>query len=135
MKKRSFLLNILLLTTLLLISTSAFSGQEETANKVASAIQAGNAQDVSKYFNAMIDLTVPGYDDIYSKAQAGQILKEFFSQNPVKNFKITKQGSSPDGSQYTIGSLETSKKTYRIYFLVKVVGGLNLVQQFQIQDI
>ncbi|MEI6433317.1 MAG: DUF4783 domain-containing protein [Bacteroidota bacterium] len=134
MKKRSFLSNILLLTTLLAISTSAFSGQEETANKVASAIQAGNAQDVSKYFNAMIDLTVPGYDDIYSKAQAGQILKEFFSQNPVKTFKITKQGSSPDGSQYTIGSLETSKKIYRIYFLIKAVAGQNLVQQFQIQD-
>jgi len=134
MQKRTFLLNILLLPTLLLMGFSAFSGQEETANLVTSAIQSGNAQEVSKYFNAMVDLTVPGYDDTYSKAQAGQILKEFFSQNPVKTLKINKQGSSPDGSQYTIGSLETNKKTYRIYFLIKTVGGQNLVQQFQIQD-
>ncbi len=112
----------------------AYAGPDETATQVAAAIQAGNAADVAKYFNSMVDLTLPGYDDSYSKAQAGQIIKEFFTQNPVKSFKITRQGSSPDGSQYTIGSLDTGKKVFRVYFLIKLVNGQNLLQQLQVQD-
>ena len=134
MTKRSNYLNILVLTILMIFSYTLVAGPEETAGQVISAIQAGNSQDISKYFNSMVDLTVPGYDDTYSKAQAGQILKEFFTQNTVKAFKVTKQGTSPDGSQYTIGSLETSKKNYRVYFLIKTVAGQNLIQQFQVQD-
>ncbi len=134
MKKRLFPINILLFAILLQVGLSAYAGPEEIARQVISAVQSNNAQETAKYFNSMVDLTLPGYDDSYSKAQAGQILKEFFIQNPIKSFKITKQGTSPDGSQFTIGTLETAKKTYRLYFLIKATGGQDLVQQFQVQD-
>ena len=134
MKKLYFKLVIMFLPVLFCAGFTSFSGPEETATQVAAAIQAGNAAEVAKYFNTMIDLTLPGYDDTYSKAQAGQILKDFFSQNPVKSFKVTRQGSSPDGSQYTIASLETGKKVFRVYFIIKTINGQNLVQQLQVQD-
>ncbi len=134
MKNKYFTRVMLLVPALILMGHVAFSGPEETAVQVTSAIQAGNAAEVAKNFNAMIDLTLPGYDDSYSKTQAGQILKDFFAQNPVKSFKITRQGSSPDGSQYTIGSLEAGKKIYRVYFIIKSVSGQYLVQQLQVQE-
>jgi len=112
----------------------ALPGPDETAKLVSAALHAGNAAEVSKYFNTMVDLTLPGYDDTYSKAQAGQILKDFFSKNPVKGFKTTNQGSSSDGSRYTIGALDAGGKQYRVYFLVKSVNGQNLVQQLQLQE-
>ncbi len=112
----------------------SYSAADETITQVSTAIQAGNATEVTKYFNSMVDLTLPGYDDTYSKTQAGQILKDFFSQNPVKSFKITRQGASPDGSQYAIGSLESGKKVYRVYFIIKAVNGQNLIQQLQVQE-
>ena len=134
MKNIYFKLMALILPAVLCMGFTAFSGPEETATQVAAAIQAGNAADLAKNFNAMIDLTLPGYDDSYSKAQAGLILKDFFTQNPVKSFKVTRQGSSPDGSQYTIGSLETGKKVFRVYFIIKSVSGQFLVQQLQVQE-
>lgn len=134
MKKRVLFLIIIALSLLSPSGISAGSGPEETATQVIAALQTGNATDISKHFNAMVDLTLPGYDDSYSKAQAGQILKDFFTREPVKSVKVTRQGNSPDGSQYTIGTLETSKKSYRVYFLVKNSGGQSLVHQFQIQD-
>jgi hypothetical protein len=134
MKNLYFKLIALFFPAFLCMGSYAFSGPEETATQVAAALQAGNASEVAKNFNAMVDLTLPGYDDTYSKTQAGQILKDFFAQNQVKSFKITKQGSSPDGSQYTIGSLETGKKLFRVYFIIKTVNGQNLVQQLQVQD-
>jgi hypothetical protein len=134
MKKLSFMLIAMILTLLIPSGLTALTGPEETTTQVATAIQAGNAAEVARHFNAMIDLTLPGYDDTYSKAQASQILKDFFTQNPVKSFKITRQGSSPDGSQYAIGSLETGKKVFRVYFIIKTVGGQNLLQQLQVQE-
>jgi hypothetical protein len=134
MKKIYLKLVALIIPAILCMGSAAFSGSEETATQVATAIQAGNALEIAKYFNAMIDLTLPGYDDTYSKTQAGQILKDFFAQNPVKSFKITRQGSSPDGSQFTIGSLEAGKKIFRVYFIIKSVNGQNLVQQLQVQE-
>ena len=125
----------LLLTALFIHpARTCFAGPEDTAAQVTAALLAGNAAEVSKHFSTMVDLTLPGFDDSYSKAQAGQILKDFFSQNPVKGFKVTRQGSSPDGSYFTIGSLETGKKTYRVYFIVKSAAGQYQLQQLQVQD-
>jgi len=134
MKNRSFGFFSLVFAAILWSGLTAFSAGDDTAAMVASAIQAGNATEVSRYFNSMVDLTLPGYDDTYSKAQASQIIKDFFSQNPVKSFKVTRQGSSPDGSKYMIGSLDTGKKVYRVYFLIKSVNGQNLVHQLQFQE-
>ncbi|MEI7500889.1 MAG: DUF4783 domain-containing protein [Bacteroidota bacterium] len=134
MKKNSLRLVAVIIPAFLWMGFISSQGPEETATLVASAIQASNATDISKYFNSMVDLTLPGYDDSYSKAQAGQIMKEFFSQNPVKSFKINRQGSSSDGSHYSIGSLDTGKKVFRVYFLLKSVNGQNLIQQLQVQD-
>ncbi len=134
MKNISFSLASLILIVFLSAAFVPLPGPEDTATQVASAIQAGNAADVAKFFNAMVDLTLPGYDDSYSKTQAAQIMKDFFTKNPVKGFKITRQGSSPDGSQYSIGSLDTGKKVFRVYFLIKTVNGQNLVHQLQVQE-
>ena len=112
MKTIHFNLMVLILPVFLLMGFNTVPGPDDTASQVAAALQAGNAADVAKNFNTMVDLTLPGFDDTYSKIQAGAILKDFFTQNPVKSFKITRQGSSPDGSQYTIGSLETGKKFF-----------------------
>lgn len=127
-------MNIMVSTLLLFLGLMAGQGPEDTARQVTAALQGGNATEISKHFNTMIDLTLPGYDDSYSKAQAGQIVREFFSGQTVKSYKVTRQGTSPDGAQYTIGNLETSKQTYRVYFLIKKSGGQFLVHQFQIQD-
>ena len=134
MKQFFFRVTTLIFLAIAMMGFNPPPGPEETASQVASAIQAGNAAEVSKYFNAMVDLTLPGSDDTYSKIQAGQILKEFFAKNPVKGFKITGQGTSPDGSQYSIGSLDTGKKVFRVYFLIKSVGGQNLIHQLQVQE-
>ena len=134
MKSKCLLSCILFGVFLFFPGVRSYAGPEETVTAVANAIQSGNAAEVSKHFNTMVDLTLPGNDDSYSKAQAGQILKDFFSQNPVKAFKITKQGVSPDGSYYVIGSLETAKKTFRIYFIIKTSSGQNLIHQFQAQE-
>ena len=107
---------------------------EDINKQVVTAISTGNADELEKYFNSMVDLTVGINEDTYSKNQAGRIVKDFFEHNPVKSFKVSKQGTSNDGSQYSVGELHAGDKVYRVFYLIKKTGNVYLIQQFQIQE-
>lgn len=108
-------------------------GPDDTNKQIVAALTAGNAVALSDYFNAMVDLGISGNEETYSKTQATQILKDFFTKNPVKSVKITRQGSSTDGSQFSIGEMQAGEGKFRIYYLLKKVLGKFLIQQLQIQ--
>ena len=108
-------------------------GHDDTNKQIVASLTAGNAVALSGYFNSMVDLGISGNEDTYSKTQATQILKDFFIKNPVKSVKITRQGSSTDGSQFSIGEMQAGTATFRIYYLLKKVSGKFLIQQLQIQ--
>ena len=108
-------------------------GPDDTNKQIVAALTAGNAAALSDYFNSMVDLGISGNEDTYSKTQATQILKDFFTKNPVKSVKITRQGSSTDGSQFSIGEMQAGADKFRIYYLLKKVTGKFLIQQLQIQ--
>ena len=107
---------------------------DDITKSIASAIRAGNANALSSYFNSSIDLTVPGSDGTYSKSQAEMIVKNFFAQYPPSAFTIKQQGSSGEGSSFTIGLLETAKGNFRTYFLLKTSGGQQLIHQLQFEE-
>jgi len=106
---------------------------DDPNKQIVAALVEGNATALSVYLNAMVDLGISGDEDTYSKTQATQILKDFFIKNPVKSFIISRQGSSPDGSLFSIGEMKAGSNTFRIYYLLKKVSGKFLIQQLQIQ--
>ncbi len=108
-------------------------GADETNRLITNALAAGNATALSACFNSMIDLGIDGNEDSYSKTQATRILQDFFVKNPVKSYKVTRQGTSNDGSQFTIGTLDAGNKNFRVYYLLKKADGHPLIQQLQIQ--
>lgn len=109
-------------------------GPDETNKQIITAITAGNAEDLSKYFNSMVDCGIMGNEDTYSKAQTTRIIQNFFVKYPVKSLKITKQGTSTDGSQFSIGELGAGEKMFRLFYLMKKISDSYVIQQFQIQE-
>ena len=128
------ILSLLLLAMVLLpFHSIPETGKDDVNKQIVAALTAGNAMVLSGYFNSMVDLGISGNEDTYSKTQATQILKDFFAKNPVKLVKITRQGSSTDGSQFSIGEMQAGTATFRIYYLLKKVSEKFLIQQLQIQ--
>ncbi len=115
-------------------SHSETIGLEETNKFILAALNAGNASELSKYFNSMVDLGITGTEDSYSKNHASRILQDFFTKYPVKSVKILKQGNSNDGSQFSIGEIVAGTKTFRLYYLLKKNSTQYLIQQFQIEE-
>lgn len=96
------------------------------------AFRTGSAAGLSEYLNSTVELVLPGREDFYSKSVAETILKDFFSRYRSREFVIRHQGARGD-AQYAIANLETDKGKFRVYFLLKKVGGNPLIHQIRIE--
>lgn len=99
---------------------------------ISIAFRTGSAAGLSEYLNSTVELVLPDKEDFYSKSVAETILKDFFSRYRSREFVIRHQGAKGD-AQYAIANLETDKGKFRVYFLLKKVGGNPLIHQIRIE--
>lgn len=112
----------------------AFPAPTDIGSEIASAIRVGNAKELAKFFNSSIDLTIMGKEELYSRAQAEQMLNDFFSKHPPRSFSLKHQSTSQSSSQYGIGNYESKNGLkFRIYFLIRRIGNQSFIQQFSIE--
>lgn len=117
------------------ITVSAFTFQEKIPNDIIVSLETGNAKLLSRYFNQNVELVVLDNDNVYSKAQAQQIVNNFFSSfSPIedKAFSVIHDGGKAD-AKYVIGKLKTEKGSFRVYFLLKKNGGKDYIHQLRIE--
>lgn len=126
------LLTIFIFSILVTFSSLVFS--QEIYDKVTSAIKSGNAKELSALFDNNIEITILDKEQTYSKAQAEQVVKDFFAKNSPKSFELVHKGSSNEGSKYGIGTLITASRTYRVYFLIKQKTPNAIVQELRFEN-
>ena len=92
------MLSVLLLSVLV-------NTQEVNLNAITKAISEGNAEALGQYFDQSVEISVLDNEDVYAKAQAIKVVKDFFAQNKPKSFSQVHQGTSKgNDSQYCIGT-------------------------------
>ena len=101
---------------------------------ISLALRAGNAKELSVFFNKNIDLNIPNNEGIFSKAQAELIIKDFFDHYTTSDFTILHQGSSKDGAKYSIGNLVTDKGMFRVYYYMKKVEENYLIFELNLNE-
>lgn len=102
--------------------------------KIDQAIEAGNASKVAEHFTKKVDLSLPGTDDVYSKAQAEQILKEFFQEHPPEELVLEHQGTSRLKDRYHIGKLSTKEKDFRVTYFMKQMDSGTRIKKLRIEN-
>ena len=108
---------VVLFTTLLL--SFGIQAQDAVKDKVVQAMKTGNSKELATHFIPNIDLTVKETADVYSKAQAEQIVRKFFNDNPPVDLVIEHTGVSKVGDKYYIGILRTTTGYFRVTFFLK----------------
>ncbi len=106
---------------------------QDITSTIPSAIKTGNAAAIAKNFDKRVDITIEENADNYSNIQAEMILKSFFGRFSSRDFSVLHKGTSPDGAQYTIGSLKTNAGTFRTYIYIKKSGGVNYIQEIRFE--
>lgn len=108
------------------------SSVAQIPDEVVVSFRTGNANTLSNYFNQNIEMVVLEHDDVYSKAQAQQILSNFFSQNKAQEFSIIHTGGK-EGARYAIGNLTTNSGTFRVSVFMKSAGNKAYIHQLRIE--
>lgn len=106
----------------------------DLGNDVIEAVKKGDAAKVASFFNEKVDLKILDREDVYSKAQAESVLKDFFAKNKVKGFTTSHSSAPKTGNQFMVGTLDTSTGKYRLSFLIKKFGEKYLISQFRIEN-
>ena len=121
--------------TLVSLFLFSFSFQQSSLPEgLFNAIKAGNAKELSNFFNANVELNILEREGVYSKLQAEQIIKEFFRKNIPNRFVKNHEGGK-EGSKYGIGTLSASTGQYRVsFFMMKTGNGEYLIHKFIIED-
>ncbi len=93
---------------------SSGSVQADILEDLAVQFKVGNTKDIAKNFAPSVELLIIDQEDVYSKAQAEQILKDFFVKNPpIKSTIIHALNSNPK-FRYGIISLQTKSLKFRV---------------------
>lgn len=92
-------------------------------SEINNAIKRGDASELAQYFNTAIEISIPNNEGTYSKVQAQMILSMFFDKYPAKSFMVMQEGSSPNNTNFVIGTYTTlTNKSFRVYYVTKKSG-------------
>ena len=111
---------------------AAHQAGAQIPDEIILSFKNGNSKTLAEYFNQNIELVVLEDDNVYSKAQAQQIVAKFFGNNKPESFTVIHQGGKED-AKYVIGNLKTNNGSFRIYFLLKTSERKNYIHQLRIE--
>lgn len=135
MKEATFMRinNFKLFLPVVILSFFSLIAVADIFDEIALAIKSGNSREIAKYFGARVELKINNTENIYSKAQAELLLRDFFEKNPPVSFVIKHKSSSSKGLQYVIGYLQTTTGKFRTYILCKEIENEIFIQELQFE--
>ncbi|MBN2636810.1 MAG: DUF4783 domain-containing protein [Prolixibacteraceae bacterium] len=92
-----------------------------------------DSKKLAQYFNQNVEVAVPGNKNIYSKAQAQQIVAKFFKDNKPVSFKIHSNTIEKE-TQNIIGLLDSKDDSFRVYIVIKKTDGKDVIHILKIEN-
>jgi len=110
----------------------AFGSFAQVPDEIVQSLKTGNSKLLSDFFNQNVELVILDNDNVYSKAQAQQIVTNFFIKFQPESFSVLHQGGKDD-ARHVIGNLKTNGGVFRVYFFLKSTGGKAIIHQLRIE--
>lgn len=126
---RSLLLLFISLSSL--ISSKPF--QADIIDDLSSYFKSSNAREIAKNFASTIELIIIDEEDVYSKAQGEQILKDFFIKHPPVKTSIFHKINTNPNYRFGVILLGTSKETFRVSVTMKKFNNSYLITELRIE--
>lgn len=115
-----------------IFNLGSFTFNQEIPRDITIAFKVGSAEELARYFNSTIELTIVDNEDVYSKVQAEQIVDNFFTNHYPKSFEIIHQGVKEE-TTFAIGKLVTFNGTFRVYIVFKLKNEKPFIHQLIIE--
>ena len=100
--------------------------------EIFKAIGSGDITTLSSYFDENVEVYMEGNQEVLSKTEATEMIKNFLNRNKPKSFVQAQQGASKGkDAQYCIGDLSTINGTFRVYIYLKNTGSSYIIQEIR----
>ncbi|MCZ4222081.1 DUF4783 domain-containing protein [Pedobacter rhodius] len=107
--------------------------QADIIDDLSSYFKAGNSKEIAKNFAPTIELIIIDEEDVYSKAQGEQILKDFFNKHvPVKT-SIFHRINNSQNYRFGVVLVNTNKETFRVSITMKKFNTSFLITELRIE--
>lgn len=116
----------------LFVLTFSVSSFGLSVDEIMGAISKGDAEGISRHFDQIVDMTVSEKSYSYSRTQAQMVLKDFFSDREVRQFRMIHKANSAE-AEYYVGLLSTTRGDYRTTVRVRYRGGKRLIQELRFE--
>jgi hypothetical protein len=115
MKEKIMKKSLILLVILICCAGPVLLAQDDPTDEIARAIRQSDAESLSGWFNATIDLGLPDNDNSYSASQGEMVMKDFFRKYPPKSFEVLQKGATDPENRFIISSYLTISGEFSVY--------------------
>ena len=124
---------LLFLLTLFTPFTSLPILQGDIIDTLAGHFKTGSSKEIAVNFSSSVDLIIIDEEDVYSKAQAEQILRSFFSKYPPNKSTVIHRLNNHPNYRYGAISLATKNGTFRVSITMKKTGNAFFITELRIE--
>lgn len=109
--------------------------QADIVEELAVHFKNGSTKEIAKHFASSVELLIIDQEDVYSKAQAEQILRDFFVKNPPTKSVIVHTLNSNPKYKFGIFSLQTKGLKFRVNvtLMVQKTSNVFLITELKIE--
>lgn len=124
---------ITLLLSLLLSLGGEFPADVPYGN-VQSAFKSGNATAISGMCKDKCIISILDDEGVYSKSQATQVLKSFFTKHPAGSFSFIHKGSGSSEGAFGIGTYSSRGDEFRVTIHFKKISDSFKIESITIEN-
>ncbi|MEJ7692711.1 DUF4783 domain-containing protein [Daejeonella sp.] len=124
---------LMILVSLLMGVSDLQAQQADIVDAFAKYFRTSDAGKMSDEFSSTLQLNILSEENVYSKAQAEQIMRDFFSKNKPTSVKIVHRLRSNPNYKIAVLSMLTAKDKFRISISYSGSGTRFLIKEMRIE--
>jgi len=107
--------------------------QGDIVDSISTLFKSANSKEISKNFSPSVELTINEEEDVYTKAQAEQILRDFFTKNAPVNSTVVHLINTNPNYRFGILSLSTKSGKFRVAITLKKTANTFFITELRIE--
>jgi hypothetical protein len=107
--------------------------QGDIVDSLSTLFKSANSKEIGKSFSPSVELTINEEEDVYTKAQAEQILREFFTKNAPVNSTVVHLINTNPNYRFGILSLSTKTGKFRVAITLKKTANTFFITELRIE--
>jgi hypothetical protein len=105
----------------------------DIVDTMSSLFKSANSKEISKNFSSSVELKINEEEDVYSKAQAEQILRDFFTKSAPVNSTVVHLINTNPNYRFGVLSLSTKNGKFRVAITLKKVSNTFYITELRIE--